>query len=98
MKSVTEPNKFYKWIAVSMMAIGALLLFISVSGILYPREMCQDDIGVDRILVYPDGAPCEPSIDPGFYLLSANGFIMIVLSLCLMAFGGAIVGMIIRLK
>jgi hypothetical protein len=98
MKSVTEPNRFYKWIAVSMMVIGGLLLFISVSEILYPREMCQDDIWLDRPLIYPDGAPCEPSVDPGFYLPPTDGFIMTVLSLCLMAFGGVIVGMIIRLQ
>jgi hypothetical protein len=99
MKSVTEPSRFYKSIGVAMIAVGAALLLVTLSGVLNPRATCQDDFPVGREDVLADSypAPCEPTIDPGFYLPSADGFIMIVLSLCLMAFGGAIFGMIIRL-
>lgn len=79
-----------------MIAAGASLLLITISGILNPPQLCQDYVVIepDR-LYFPH---CEPTFYPGFYLSSADGFIVIVLSLCLMAFGGAIVGMIIRLK
>lgn len=96
MKSVTEPGRLYKWIGVSMIAAGAALLLITISGVLNPRATCQDYMVLEPDRLYLP--PCEPTFDPGFYLQSADGFIMIVLSLCLIAFGGVIVGMIIRLK
>ncbi|HEY7734414.1 MAG TPA: hypothetical protein VIB07_06435 [Nitrososphaera sp.] len=96
MKSVTEPNRLYKWIGVSMIAAGTALLLITISGILNPPELCQD-----YVVIGPDRSyspTCEPTIYPGLYLSSADAFIMTVLSLCLAAFGGVIVGMIIRLQ
>jgi hypothetical protein len=78
-----------------MIAAGTALLLITLSGILNPREQCQDYmVEPDRLYAYP----CEPTFDPGFYLPSTDAFIMTVLSLCLVAFGGVIVGMIIRLQ
>ena len=96
MKSVTEPSRIYKWIGASMIAAGAALLLITISGVLNPRATCQDDMAIVTDILY--AYPCEPRIEPGLYLPSADSFIMIVLSICLMAFGGAIIGMIIRLQ
>lgn len=54
MKSVTEQNRFYKGIGVSMIAVGAALLLITLSGVLNPRVTCQDDIVVGREDVLAD--------------------------------------------
>jgi hypothetical protein len=79
-----------------MMVVGTALFLVNLSGILNSRATCQDYMVMEPARLYPPH--CEPTIFPGFYLSSADGFIMIVLSLCLMAFGGVIVGMIIRLQ
>lgn len=79
-----------------MIAVGAALLLITISGVLTPRATCQDYMVLEPDRLYLHS--CEPRIDPGFYLPSVDGFVMIVLSICLMAFGGVIIGMIIRLQ
>jgi hypothetical protein len=79
-----------------MIAAGAALLLITISGVLNPRATCQDYVVIEPDRLYLRS--CEPTIYPGFQLSSAESFIMIVLSICLMAFGGVIIGMIIRLQ
>lgn len=79
-----------------MIAVGTILLLVNLSGILNSRATCQDYMVIEPDRLYPPH--CEPTIFPGFYLSSADGFIMTVLSLCLIAFGSVIVGMIIRLQ
>jgi hypothetical protein len=80
-----------------MIVAGSAILLFSVWDVLMPREMCQD------ILIVSDGGDVlaveqAPCVDPMYELAPySNNFIPIILSICLMAFGGAILGMIIRL-
>ena len=92
MQSVSQPRKFYTIIALSMMVAGSALLIFSVADIVTPRATCHDnlDFGVD-IVSRP--AHCIDQFEMPQY----NSFITIILAICLLAFGGAIVGMIIRL-
>jgi hypothetical protein len=70
----------------------------SVVGIMNPLTMCKDnlDVGSKDVLV------SEPShcVDPVFEIgwSTSNSFIHIMLTICLLAFGGPIVGMITRLS
>jgi hypothetical protein len=99
MWSISRQRRFYKISALSMIAIGSALLAFSAWGMLKPREMCQDilvigDAGAATNVLAARQNPC---IDPlyGYYGSSGN-FILVVSSICLVAFGGAIVGMITR--
>lgn len=94
MQSVSQPRKFYTIIALSMIAAGSALLIFSVADIVTPRATCHDnlDFGVDILVSKP--AHC---VDPFYMAPQYNNFILIILAICLLAFGGAIVGMIIRL-
>lgn len=95
MQSLSLQRRFYKMAALSMIVAGSAILLFSVWDILAPREMCQDTFIVsdsgDIVTVKPSHC-----IDP-YFAPSSNNFIPIILSICLMAFGGAILGMIIRL-
>ena len=97
MKSVSEPKKFYRIVGVATIVVGATLLVLSVSSIVYPTARCQDNLEVT-------GNPVSPSapvgcIDPTFEIVnsSSDSFVIVILSICLLAFGGAILGMINRL-
>jgi len=94
LQSVSQPRKFYTIIALSMMITGSVLLIFSVADIVTPRANCHDnlDFGVDILVSRP--AHC---IDPFNMVPQYNSFIIIVLAICLLAFGDAIVEMIIRL-
>ena len=94
LQSVSQPRKFYTIIALSMIAAGSALLIFSVADIVTPRATCHDnlDAGAGELVSRP--AHC---IDP-FEMPQYNNFILIILAICLLAFGGAIVGMIMRLS
>ena len=84
MKSESASPTFYKIIAVSMIVIGSALLAFSIWSMVTPKIMCQDNLGCN--------------IDEYFYMSPIqNDFIFIILSICLIAFGAVIYGMIIRL-
>jgi len=74
----------YKIIAVSMIVIGSALLTFSIWNMVTPKVMCQDNLGCN--------------IDEYFYMSPIqNDFIFLILSICLIAFGAVIYGVIIRL-
>ncbi|HEU4605126.1 MAG TPA: hypothetical protein VFS46_02690 [Nitrososphaera sp.] len=90
---MSQPRKFYTITALSMISAGSALLIFSVADIVTPQATCHDnlDFGVDILVSRP--AHCT---DP-FEMPQYNNFILIILAICLLAFGGAIVGTIIRL-
>ena len=96
MQSVSQSRKFYRIAALSMIAVGSALLIFSVADILNQRTMCQDNlyVGGDVLAAEPDRC-----VDPMFEIgwSSYNGFINVILAICLLAFGGSIIGMITRL-
>lgn len=84
MKSVHASRTFYKIVGISMMVIGSALSALSIWSMVTPKIMCQDNI--------------DCNIDEYFYVSPIqNDFIFLILSICLIAFGAAIYGMIIRL-
>ena len=84
LKSEGASPTFYKIIAVSMIVIGSALLAFSIWNMVTPKIMCQDNLGCN--------------IDEYFYMSPiSNDFIFLILSICLIAFGAVIYGMIIRL-
>jgi hypothetical protein len=86
LQTTSKPRKFYRITALAMMIAGSALLLFSVSNIINRQAACQDD-------VIP--AHC---IDPMFEIApSSNDFILIILAICLLSFGGSILGMITRL-
>ena len=95
---MSQSRKFYTIAALSMIVAGSALLLFSVADIVNPRTMCQDDLDLGRT----DVLVSEPShcIDPVFEIgwSSSNSVIHTILAICLLAFGGAIVGMITRLS
>jgi len=80
-----------------MIVVGAALLILSISNILNPPTRCQDNL--DRL--YYDSQSLTPvgCVDPALELLgpSSNNFVILILSICLVAFGATILGMITRL-
>ncbi|MGI0015110.1 MAG: hypothetical protein ACREBU_16980, partial [Nitrososphaera sp.] len=96
-KSVNEPKKFYRIVGVAMIVVGATLLVPSVSSILNPTARCQDNLEVTDVLA--DTSAPVGCIDPTFEIVnsSSDSFVIVILSICLLAFGGAILGMINRL-
>lgn len=95
MQPVSQPRKFYTIIALSMIVAGSALLIFSVADILNPREMCQDTLYAGGVLMAEPNHCIDPVFEIGWS--SSDSFILIILAICLLAFGGAIVGMIIRL-
>jgi hypothetical protein len=96
-QTTSKPRKFYRIVAIAMIIAGSALLLISVSNIFNRQTICQDNLVLDRgdILSEPLSATC---IDPTYEIApSSNDFIMIILAICLVAFGGSILGMIVRL-
>ena len=96
-QTTSKPKKFYRIAAMAMIIAGSALLLISVSNIFNRQAMCQDNLVLDRgdILSGPLSARC---IDPTFEIApSSNDFILIILAISLLAFGGSILGMITRL-
>jgi len=84
LKSEGASSTFYKIIAVSMIVIGSALSAFSIWNMVTPKIMCQDNLGCN--------------IDEYFYMSPiSNDFIFLILSICLIAFGAVIYGMIIRL-
>lgn len=87
-----------------MIVIGSALSALSIWSMVTPKIMCQDNINSDSILdarrmddlVYRYLVQCN--VDEMFYVLPIQSdFIFLILSICLIAFGAAIYGMIIRL-
>jgi len=97
-KAINAPNKVYRILALAMIVVGAALLILSVSSILNPPARCQDNL--DRL--YYDSQSSTPvgCVDPALELLgpSSNNFVILILSICLVAFGATILGMITRLE
>ena len=80
-----------------MIAVGATLIVLSVSSILNPPVRCQDNLDVPD---YLEGSSAPVGcIDPAFEIVisSSNNFVLAILSICLLAFGGVMLGMIDRL-
>ena len=94
MQPVSQLRKFYTIIALSMIVAGSARLIFSVADVLAPKATCHGnlDAGVDILRLEP--AHC---VDP-FNMVQYNNFILIILAICLLALGGAIVGMIMRLS
>jgi hypothetical protein len=70
-----------------MLIAGSALLLLSISHILDRQTACQDY-----------AKPPARCIDPMYEIApSFNDFILIILAICLLAFGGSILGMITRL-
>ena len=84
LKSAHANRIFYKITALSMIVIGSALSALSLWSMVTPKIMCQDNV--------------DCNIDEYFYVSPIqNDFILLILSLSLIAFGAAIYGMIIRL-
>lgn len=97
MQSLNRQRRFYKITALSIMVAGSALLLFSTWDVLMPWAMCQETYMITDSgdVLARTQLPC---IDPTYEIgQSSNDFIPVLLSICLMAFGGAIMGMIIRL-
>ena len=98
LQSLNQPRKFYRIAALSMIAVGSALLLLSASNIMTRQAMCQDnlDVGNGRTDILTESS--SRCIDPMFEIApSSNDFILIILAICLLAFSGAILGIITRL-
>jgi hypothetical protein len=93
-QSIGRQKQFYKIAALSMIVAGSVLLIFSVADVLAPRATCHDNLDVGADILMSEPAHC---IDL-FEMPSSNSFILIILAICLQAFGGAIIGMITRLS
>lgn len=84
-----------------MIGIGIGLLLLSISAVLNPRAVCQDNLDTGFI----DGERRVSDTylplcnDPSFYIENptSNNFILTILSICLASFGAALLGIVIRL-
>lgn len=78
-----------------MIVAGSAPLIFSVADVLAPPATCYDNLDFGADILRSEPAHC---IDPFEMPQSSNSFILIILAICLLAFGGAIVGMITRLS
>lgn len=87
LQTTSKPRKFYQITALAIIIAGSALLLFSVLNIINRQATCQDDA--------MSSARC---IDPMYEIApSSSDFILIILAICFLAFGGSIIGMITRL-
>lgn len=92
MQSLGRHRRFYQLAALSMIAAGSAMLLFSVWDALKPRAPCHDIFVGGATSTMMRQGPCVDQ----YGIPQSSNFIPIILSISLMAFGGAIVGMIVR--